>query len=134
MSIHKSIEISKILLVLPFVLHEPTVRQLKNKSQKRSLEEFIIKNINCVMNFNSRFEDYLPLTVNSLTILKEAGLVTIGRFYVSFNDADEQSENALMSKRLGTRAQDIFKANEFLSELMKIEKVNSFYLKLRVAL
>ncbi len=97
------------------------------------MEEFIIKNVDCIINFNSRFEDYLPLTINSITILREIGLINIDRHNISFNNAGPELKS-LTGKNLGSRIQDIFKANEFLSDLMKVEKVNSFYLKLRIAL
>jgi hypothetical protein len=133
MSVHKTIDIAKILLVLPFVLHDPTVRSLKNNSHKRSLEEFIIKNINSVLNFNSRFEDYLPLTVNSLTILLDSGVIAIEGQNINFIDSVERFD--LSSNRgIGKRILEIFKANEHLSDLMHIETVNAFYLKLRISL
>ncbi|RAW01959.1 hypothetical protein DQQ10_05210 [Pseudochryseolinea flava] len=85
LSLQHQMEFSKLLFVLPFVLHEPTVKRLKGQSYKRSLEEFIIKNIDCVLNFNSRFQDYLPLTLNSVTILREIGLLTIKGDVIAFN-------------------------------------------------
>lgn len=133
MSRHEVIEPAKLLLVLPFVLHEPTTRQLKSRSYKRSLEEFIIKNIDCVMNFSSRFEDYLPLSINCITILLESKLLVIDHENLRFNDPDELFDTRNNSN-LGIRANEIFKANDALSSLMKIEQTNSFYLKLRIAL
>ena len=108
------------------------MKVLKSKSTKRSLEEFIIKNLDVITNFNSRFEDYLPLSINCLTLLVESKIVRLEGCNVIFNDSDKDHFAATNS--LGSRANDIFLANEIVSQLMKIESTSSFYLKLRVVL
>lgn len=132
LKIHKTIEIPKILFVLPFILHEPTLKKIRSKSYMRSLEEFVIKNPECIINFNSRFLDNLPLTTNSITILNDLEIIRIEKTFIHFNE--HSGFNPPPTYKIGKRAQDMFKAIEGLSELMKIEDVNSFYIKLKIEL
>jgi len=134
LSLQRQIEFSKLLFILPFVLHEPSVKRLRSSSYKRSLEEFIIKNIDCVINFNSRFEDYLPVTVNSVTILREIGVISVDGTLIRFNPDFEELFLPEENDSVGDRASDIFKANKSLHKLMQIETTESFYLKLRILL
>ena len=48
----KVISIPKTMLILAFLLHEPTAKKLRSISLKRSLEEFVLKNPEVVMGFN----------------------------------------------------------------------------------
>lgn len=129
---HRMISMAKILLVLPFLLHEPTVRKLKNKSYKRSLEEFILKNPDCFINFNARFFDFLPLTINSLTILGELGVTKIKREKIFYNYRTLFSPEK--SNLIGERAKSMIAAIDQLQELIHDQDVNSFYLQLKIEL
>lgn len=127
-----TISIPKLVLVLPFVLHSPTVRRLRSNSNKRSLEEFILKNSECLINFNSRYFDFLPLSINSITILKEMEVISIHGDRINYNQYSSFSPER--SNKIGSRSQNIFPALDVLIELMKGQDVNSFYLKLKVVL
>lgn len=129
---HRMISMSKILFVLPFVLHEPTVKKLRNRSYKRSLEEFILKNPECFINFNARFLDFLPLAINALTILSEIGIAKIKGEKIFYNYNSLFSPDK--SNEIGNRAKNILPAIDRLDELMKEQDVNSFYLKLKIEL
>lgn len=129
---HKMISISKVLFVLPFILHEPTVKKLRSKSYKRSLEEFILKNPECLINFNKRFHDFLPLTINAITILNDINIVTIKKDKIFYNYKSLFSpENSI---NIGNRAKNFFPAIDQLNELMQEQDSNSFYLKLKIEL
>ena len=132
MKLHKEIEVAKILCVLPFILHEPSVKKLRNQSNKRSLEEFITKNTECVIGFNSRFLDFLPLSINVITILAESRIIAIEKDRLVFNDASPFSPDNFSG--IGNRAKNFFPAIRELHQLMLNEKTNSFYLKLKVTL
>jgi hypothetical protein len=127
----KVVSIPKILLVLPFVLHEQTVKKLRNNSLKRSLEEFILKNPEVVSNFNARFIDFLPLSVNSLTILRELNVIRLDRDFAYLNGNNFHPD---YDRNIGDRMKNIFKAIDVLSELMLESDVNSFYLNLKIEL
>ena len=127
-----TISIAKLMLVLPFVLHNPTVRNLRSKSNKRSLEEFIIKHPECLINFNTRYFDFLPVSINTITILSEMGVLIIKSDKICYNQYSSFApEN---SNKIGDRAKNMFPAIDVLVDLMHGQDVNSFYLKLKVAI
>ncbi len=129
---HNMISVAKILFVLPFVLHAPTVKKLRSRSYKRSLEEFILKNPECLINFNRRFFDFMPLTINAISILKEIGVLKIKGSKIFYNHHSLYSPEK--SNRIGKRADNMFLAIDVLNDIMNEQDVNSFYLKLKIAI
>lgn len=126
------IEYSKAFLILPFVLHEPTARRLRGQTNKRSLEEFIVKAPECFITFNARYQDNLVLTVNSIIILYEANVISIKNDIIYFNSQADYSP--FKSRSSSKRAEDIQKALDSLCVLFAAESTASFYLKLKVQL
>ena len=127
-----TISVPKLMLVLPFVLHGPTLRCLRNKSNKRSLEELILKNNECFVNFNARFLDFMPLFINTLTILGELNIISIRNNEIHYNMSSLFSPNDFSN--LGNRAQEILDALDALIVIMREQDVSSLYLKLKVVL
>ena len=132
MSRVKVISIPKFMLVLPFVLHEQTLRQLNNNSINRSLEELIIKKPLLLSNFNSRFKDFLPLSINSVTILNELQVIKLDRKYIYYNEDSNFRTREL--KDIGNRIQKIIKGIDSLIEIITNIDNNSLYLTLKVEL
>lgn len=128
----KTVEYSKAFLILPFILHEPTARRLRGQTNKRSLEEFIVKAPECFITFNARYQDFLILTINSITILYEANVISIKNDAIYFNHLANYSP--FKSRSNSKRAEDIQKALDSLCILFKTEPTSSFYLKLKVQL
>lgn len=128
-SINKQVSFAKAVLFFPFVLHDLTVKRLNSSSYKRSIEEFIVQYPSCLVNFNTRFLDFLPLAINSITILNEAKVITIHQDEILYND-----ESNFLPKSAGKRIEKIIKATEALSILLMQEKTSSLYLKLKIRL
>lgn len=129
MSICKQTNFAKAVLFFPFILHEPTVKKLNSSSYKRSIEEFIVQYPDSLVNFNSRFLDFLPLAINSFTILYESNVIDIYKDQIIYNeDSNFYPENS------GKRIERIIHANDALCILIKDEKESSLYLKLKVQL
>lgn len=126
------ISIPKFMLVLPFVLHEQTLKQLNNNSINRSLEELMIKKPLILSNFNSRFKDFLPITTNSVTILNELGIIKLDREYIYFNE--ESNFNNRELNEIGTRVNKIMKGIDSLIEIIANNDNNSLYLTLKIEL
>lgn len=126
------ISIPKFMLVLPFVLHEQTLKQLNNNSINRSLEELMIKKPLILSNFNSRFKDFLPITTNSVTILNELGIIKLDRQYIYFNE--ESNFNNRELNEIGTRVKKIMKGIDSLIEIIANNDTNSLYLTLKIEL
>lgn len=127
------IQHTKLLFVLPFVLHDPTAKRLRGKAYHRSLEEFLIKNTDCVINFSERFEEFLPLTINAVTILNEMNVVRIEKEHLVYN-ANNLAFNPEGETTIGKRVNDVMKSVEGITEIFKEEDVASFYLKMRITL
>lgn len=126
------ISIPKFMLVLPFVLHEQTLKQLNNNSINRSLEELIIKKPLILSNFNSRFKDFLPLSINSITILNELDIIELDREYIYFNEKSIFNQRDL--NEIGNRIKKIMKGIDSLIEIITNHDNNSLYLTLKIEL
>lgn len=127
--INKELPFAKAVLYLPFLLHEPTLRRLNSISNKRSIEEFIAQYPDALVNFNARFLDFLPLTLNSITILYEAGVISISQEHIVYNERSDFSPF-----KVGNRAERVIRACRAISLLLQEENVNSLYLKLKIQL
>jgi hypothetical protein len=127
-----AISIPKFMLVLPFVLHEQTLKQLNNNSINRSLEELIIKKPLILSNFNSRFKDFLPLSINSITILNELDIIELDREYIYFNEKSLFNQRDL--NQIGNRIKKIMKGIDNLIEIITTHDNNSLYLTLKIEL
>jgi len=123
------IETSKSLLILPFVFHEPTLRNLNSASNKRSIEEFIAHYPSSIIEFNSRFLACLPLAINSIVILEMANVITITKSNLLFN-----LNSKFFPENTGSRAGRIFRGVDKLMPLIGEETNSSLYLKLKVQL
>lgn len=132
MSKVKVISINKFMLVLPFVLHEQTLNQLNNNSINRSLEELIIKKPLLLSNYNSRFKDFLILTINSVTILNELDVITLDREFIYYNEKSSFNKNNM--RDIGNRIKKIMKGIDNLIDIIKSQDSNSLYLILKIEL
>jgi hypothetical protein len=132
MSQVKVIPIDKFMLVLPFVLHEQTLKQLNNNSINRSVEEFIIKKPLLLSNFNSRFKDFLILSTNSVTILNELEVITLDRTYVYYNE--HTNFNKKYIRGMGKRMERIMRGIDSLIHIISSQDSNSLYLILKIEL
>lgn len=132
MSKVKVISINKFMLVLPFVLHEQTLKQLNNNSINRSLEELIIKKPLLLSNFNSRFKDFLILSTNSVTILNELEVITLDREFIYYNEQSCFNKNNM--RDIGKRIDKIMKGIDSLIDIITGQDTNSLYLILKVEL
>lgn len=123
---------SKTVLILPFLFHRDTSLFLKRSNAViRSIEEIIIKRTESFGNFNSRYISLLPITINSIMLLKQMGVIKMhdnNLIFINTLQIDPES------KELGNRAADISKAAAKLAALLACEDDSSLYLKLRIQL
>lgn len=124
---------AKAMVVLPFLFHEQTARRLRGNSSRRSLDEFIIGNTDCLINFNKRYIDFLPVSINAVAMLSEMAIVTLTEKTIRFNKA-ETSFNPHIPTNLGKRAMALLTSIEGLVPLLYHEADWSTYLKLKITL
>ncbi len=123
---------SKALLILPFLFHEETVTSLKrSNSVLRSAEEIMVKKVGSFGNFNARYYSLLPVSINSIMLLKQIGELEITETAIA---RKMESKLDLTNSSLGKRAQNLIKAAPKLSDILSEEDDQSLYLKLRIQL
>lgn len=123
---------ARILLILPFAFHEGTTRKLRNQSKKRSLDEFILNNVDTLSSFNHRFQEFIPLSINALCMLYQMGVVSLQKETTSFNGR-KTSFQPRSADGIGDRAKKLLEAVDHLAPILEGDIVN-IYLKLKIIL
>ena len=125
----KKLELSKCMLIEPLLSYSKVLLKRANSSVK-SIEDLIIKESIIFSNFSSRYQEKLILSINSLLLFKEMGLLQIEDNIVIYNgnsfDFAEQS--------LGERTRNRISASRKLAEILTKGDASDFYLSLRIEL
>ena len=127
----KKLELSKCMLIEPLLSYSKVLKLLKRaNSSVKSIEDLIIKESIIVSKFSSRYQEKLILSINSLLLFKEMGLLQIEDNIVIYNgnsfDFAEQS--------LGERTRNRISASRRLAEILTKGDASDFYLSLRIEL
>jgi hypothetical protein len=123
---------SKAMLILPVLFHDESVTALKRSNAVlRSSEELMAKKVGLFGNFNARFYSLLPISINSLLILKDMGVIDIKEKMVSIRNNNQLD---FSDQSLGKRAEGLIKASSRLAEILTSEDDQSLYLKFRIQL
>lgn len=131
-SLCSQVSLPKAMLVLPFLFHEQTARRLRGTSNKRSLDEFIIGNTECLINFNKRYIDFLPVSVNAIALLSEMTIIELSEKVIRLRDNTDF--NPSFYSNLGKRAKSLLSSAEGLFPILQQEPDWSAYLKLKITL
>lgn len=127
----KKLEISKCLLIEPLLSYKSIRDYLKNANSKvRSIEELMVKQNIVFSNFDRRFQEKLPLSINSILLMSQLKLLHIENGNLLFT-GDKFNFN---EKTLGKAAQDIIATSGNLAEILTREAASSLYLSLRIEL
>ncbi|GGJ13053.1 three component ABC system middle component [Paenibacillus hunanensis] len=126
-----TIELTKALLIMPFISHKQTMKFLKNENTRiNGIEEFIVKKPRFFLNFNDRYYSLLTVSLNSIMLLAELEVVSIENDWLLVN---EMKPMDITLENCGERIFDVTKAIDKLSKLLN-EKKENLYLQLRVEL
>lgn len=120
--------LSKTLLILPLISHKDLLLYLARKTTTiQSLEQLLVSHQRCFSNFNARFYDSLPTSINAIQFLAEMAIVDLveGEI-VSIRELDYVPE-------MGKRAKKIFDASQCLAEILKSDTAH-LYTNLRIQL
>lgn len=93
------IEIARFLLVLPLLLEDRIIVKLRT-GDFSDLGELINKHPALFANFNDRYLDLIPISINSLTLLKEMGVLTTRKNKIFYNANHNGFEKSVLSNRL----------------------------------
>lgn len=123
------LDISKLCLVLPFLLDEKTVSLLeKNMDTEISMNDIITNNPNCFSSFNRRYLALLPVLINSITMLYDAKMVKISHKEIKY------SYTNIDFKDCGERFYRISKVSSFFAELLNNTQTKELYNSLKIQL
>lgn len=122
-----SLSLPKTLLIMPFVMHTPTMKFLANgNTRSREISSFIAIRPDFVHNFSQRYHASLIHTMNGLQLLHSLNLI-------DYDDTISQTENFKLRPEFGKRAELISNASQEISHLLKSSE-EELYLNLRVQL
>ena len=125
------LELSKCMLIEPLLSYSRVVNTLKRaNSSIRSIEELILKENVVFANFNSRFQEHLLLSINSMLLFSQMGLISIYDDRAVFSGDTFDFSNT----SFGNKTSDRIKAAKKLSEILLKGDASDFYLSLRVEL
>ena len=120
--------LSKSLLIMPIVSHKYLLHYLARKTTTiQSLEQLLVTHQKCFSNFNARFYDSLPTSINAIQFLTETSMVDLVEGeVVSIQQLD-------YAPGMGKRAQKIFDASRRIADILKSDTVH-LYTNLRIQL
>lgn len=121
---------SKAMLIPPLIFNMKIVEFLKSNSKIRSFEEFRLKQVSSVSKFNTMYYNFLPLTINTIVILKDMNFIELEENSIKLKTPLLPSVN---TKKLGKRADNIIKIGPKIVNLL-IEDEEKLYLQLGVIL
>lgn len=123
----KELSIAKSLLVMPFIMHDATVRYLgSQRTREREISALVSLRPDLFLNFNSRFLSGLPPSLNAIQLLVETG-------YISFDTKIALVRRLTFDKGIGERALRIKKAANRIAVVLSAPE-EELYLNLRVVL
>ncbi|MPQ46931.1 hypothetical protein GCQ56_07870 [Marinifilum sp. N1E240] len=124
----EELTIAKATLILPFVTHSESLNYLSRaNTQVKSIEKLISEKTSFFSNFNARYYDSLSLSLSSIQYLTDME-------YAEFKDGTLIMLKPLeYNKKMGNRANKIFKAANNISELLT-ERDTNLFLNLRIEL
>ena len=129
LKITEQLEITKALLIEPLLSYKSIREYMKKSNSKvRSIEELIVKQNIAFSNFDKRFEDKLPFSINAILLMAQLQLMRVDKNKLVFTgDLFDFTE-----KTLGKPAQEVIAASKNMAQILMKEDASSLYLSLRV--
>lgn len=126
-----SLDYSKSLLILPLVLHDPLVKYLKDgRVVIKGIEDLILSKVEYFLNYNDRYFNYLPLSLNTIIFAEKMGYIeTKNSEIIPIKQEIEKID--FNTNEIGNRIKNIHKASNNIIKILE-EDVNELYFKLRV--
>ena len=123
----KELSLAKSLLVMPFIMHDATVRFLgKLNIRAREVTAIVSVRPQLFLNFNSRYLSGLTPSLNAIQLLVEIG-------YIRFDGKLHLRNTLEFSSGMGARANRIKKAAKNIAAVLSSSE-EELYLNLRIDL
>ncbi|MBB5766013.1 three component ABC system middle component [Xanthomonas euroxanthea] len=123
----EQLSVAKALLVMPFVMHDATIRYMgKSNVSFRPIASLVAHKPDLFANFNSRFDESIAVSLNAIQLIVAAG-------YAKFDGSLILLQPLKIDASFGKRAQRIVKASEHIAAVLT-NPVDELYLNLRVKL
>lgn len=123
----QTLSLAKTLLIMPLVMHAPTVKHLANKiNRAREISALTAIRPDFVHNFSQRYHASLSHTINGIQLLHGLSLIT-------YSNIITQSKPFEIDSKFGNRAQLIASASQKIAHLLRSSE-EELYLNLRVQL
>lgn len=127
----KKLEFSKCLLIEPLLSYARVVKGLSRRNSNiKSIEDLVLKENVVFSDFNSRYQEKLLLSINSLLLFSKMGLVSLEGDVAAYTGGNFDFFNST----LGEKAIARIKASKRLSEILLKGEASDFYLSLRIEL
>lgn len=126
----KSIDISRIFIILPILLNDKLIEALYNENFE-NFENFIQKNPSLFSSFNDKYLEIMPIVINAITILKEMNDVNLEKNTINYVEGGLININ---EDSIGNRIINIFFAIPKFIELTDNYETSSLYKILKIRL
>ncbi len=126
----KSIEVSRLFIILPILLSDKLVEALRDENFE-NFESFIQKYPSLFSSFNDKYLELMPIVINSVTILKEMNEVFCEKHTINHVEGGLVNIN---EDSIGNRIINIFLAIPKFIELTSNYETSSLYKILKVRL
>ncbi|MFT5916317.1 MAG: hypothetical protein ACI81T_002825 [Bacteroidia bacterium] len=113
----KKLKLFKATLILPFLYDRHATKVLSFISESKNLEESILKFPNYFASFNDRYMNFLPITVNSISLMKEMKMLDFDKNYIFLKDTNQWKEYE--NQDLGSKTKRLIENASLLSDIMK---------------
>lgn len=125
------LDLSKCMLIEPLLSYSKVLAVLKRaNSNIKSIEDLIIKESIVFTNFDNRFQEKLILSINSILLFQNMGLLETSNGGIKFTGYNFD----FSATSLGDKAKSRIVASRKLSEILAKGDASDFYLSLRVEL
>lgn len=121
----KRLSLPKVLLIMPLVMHEGTVKFMGNSIvRQRQIAALVAARADLFANFRKRYESSLVVTLNAIQLLVASG-------HIKFDTEISVARSLSITKDFGSRALRIEKASVNLAALLESSE-EELYLNMRV--
>ena len=116
-------------IILPFLLNDSVVEKLKNADSKNLLD-FVSANRKVFINFDGRYLSFLPITINSVVLLKDFGLIK----FENDNSISTKRDDEIDFSNSGERLNKIIAVSDKFSNMLKNTDIVQLFNELKIRL